>query len=33
MRADEIEQYLRETPGAKNADAISEGVKKLRGAE
>jgi len=31
--ANELEQYLRETPDAKNADAIREGVKKLRGAK
>ncbi len=28
--ADELEQYLRKTPGAKNADAIREAIKKLR---
>jgi len=31
--ANELEQYLRETPDAKNADAIREGVKKLRSAK
>ncbi|HKQ52917.1 MAG TPA: tetratricopeptide repeat protein, partial [Pyrinomonadaceae bacterium] len=28
--ADELEQYLRKTPGAKNAEAIREAIKKLR---
>ncbi|HWT01964.1 MAG TPA: tetratricopeptide repeat protein [Pyrinomonadaceae bacterium] len=28
--ADELEQYLRKTPGAKNADAIREAIRKLR---
>lgn len=28
--ADELELYLRETPDAKNADAVREGIKKLR---
>lgn len=30
--ADELERYLRETPDVKNADAIREGIKKLRSA-